>query len=196
MKTGYDWYFDFMKKSGEVSKKLEKKFWFKKHNRIFPKVNNAIRNHHGIVCLLHGPDDMDDEKNTVVLHFCDVLVITLRQELGLAPPSVLIPSANLRTIANNVTNVFFATDEFLGSQVNDDEKQFILQNADYYYHMYGLWQNYSNKPIRLENKGIDRMTRSSMFSNDVNFKSHQMGKYDALKRRVHDEMGKTLYICY
>ena len=114
VKTGYGWYLDFIKKSGEVSSKLEKKFWLRKHNRIFPKVNSAIRNHHGIVCLLSGPDNMDDPKNTVVLHFCDVLVITLRQELGMPPPAVLITSANLRSVADNVTNVFFQTDKMLG----------------------------------------------------------------------------------
>ena len=196
VKTGYDWYLKFITKSGKASKQMAKKIWLKKHNRIFPKVNDGIRNHHGIVCLLNGHEEMDDPKNTVVLHWCDVLILTLHQELGMQPPKVLIKSNNLRSITSPVTNVFFPSDENLPSEVNEEEKQFILQNADYYYHMYGLWQNYSNKPIRLENKGIDRMELSTVFCNDKHFMSHQVGKYDALKRRVHDEMGKTLYICY
>ena len=195
VKLGYEWYLKCITTSGEVTRKLAKKNWLKKHNKVFPKVNEGIRNHHGIVCLLKGLEDMDDKRNTVVLHFCDVLIITLRQELGLNPPNVIIKSQNLQSIGPNVTNVFFQTDEMLGSQVDESEKQFILQNADYYYHMYGLWQNYSNKPIRLENTGIERMVFSSQFSNDERFKSHQQGKYNALKRRVHDDMGKTLYIC-
>ena len=195
IKSGYNWYLDFIKSSSDVSKTMQKKNWLRAHNRIFPKVNAAIRNHHGIICCLDGREGLDDDSNTIVLHWCDVLVLALREELGMPRPTVLIKSRNLQSLPAVINTLFFPCDDELPADVTEEEKQFILQNADYYYHMYGLWQNHLNKPIRLENSGIDRMVKSSVFCNDEYFKSHQVGKYNSLKRRVHDDMGKKLYAC-
>lgn len=196
VKTGYKWYMNFLTRSGEILKQMSKMIWFRTHNRIFPKLNKSISSHHGIVNILNGPLNMDNPRNTLVFYWCDTLVITLRQYLGMDPPDVVIRSRGFNRIPDMVTNVCFPTDPNLPCSLNEEETDFVLCNADYYYHMYGLWQNNSNKSIRLEVRGIDCLTRSAVFTANEQFKSHQVGKFNSLKRRVHDDTTKTLYICH
>ena len=197
LKMSYEWYIQMYNFSGVTVKRLEKKNWLKTHNNIYPKVNEAIRNHHGIQCFLKGTTDIENPINNVILHWCDVLVICMRQEMGMDPPQVLIKSRNLQEISNDMANSFFPNEHSLVEAfVDENEKRFIFINADYYYHMFGLWGNFSNKPIRIANNDVIGLSRSNEFCNDANFKKHQIGKYNALKRRVHHPIAKSFYICH
>ena len=62
---------------------------------------------------------------------------------------------------------------------------FVVFNADIYYHIYGLWGNYLNKPICVEIENISQLLKSSVFANNADFKRHQFAKCDSLKRRCH-----------
>ena len=193
---GYKWYNEQMDKASTAGPRLSKKLWEQTHKNIYEKVSETIKQHHGIQCFLNGPNGLDDDKNNVVLHFCDALVIALRKVKGLEPPKVLIESRHFKTINESITYLFFPSDSDLPEILTSQEASFLFFNADIFYHMYGLWQNNSNKPIRVENKDLPELERSAEFSNNGPFIGHQKGKYNKLKRCTHHEIAKYLYICH
>ena len=112
----------------------------------------------------------------------------MRKNARLSPPEVNIKSDNLQTVPTTVLDGFFE------AKLTSEEKYFLLFNADIYFHIYGLWHNYSNKPIRLEVKDIVGLSKSEEIYNNPLFQEHQKGKYNSLCRRVHDPLAKNIYI--
>ena len=156
-------------------------------DKCIDHINNAIEKDHGIECLLEGAANANDPRTRVILHFCDVLVITLKKHAIQEPPKVLIKSSQLQSISTSFVDSFF-------DSIPSEHKYFILMNGDLFYHIYGLWGNYSHKPIRLENMDNNALTRSMQFTSDVFYKKHQRGKYNAMKRKAHTEECKLFYM--
>ena len=166
---------------------VTKKVFTQALDRCINYVNNAIQKDHGIECLLLGSESANDDRTRVILHFCDVLVVKMRQRAGLDPPNVIIKSSQLQTISTSFAESFF-------QDLPSEDMYFMFMNADLFYHIYGLWGNYSHKPIRLENKDIVGLTRSENFTSDLFYKKHQLGKYNAMKRKAHSEECKLYYM--
>ena len=196
LRMGFEWYNAEVDKSNGRVPCLSKEKWEQQHRTIYNKIDKEIERHHGVQCFLNGRSDLEDPKMNVVLHFCDVLVIAMRQMKGQNPPQVLIKSTNLETISTSTTFKLFPSDPLLPEGLTSEEHFFVFLNADIFYHMYGLWSNNSNKPIRLENKDIVGLERSTEFSNHPTFIGHQKGKYNKLKRCCHNEVAKYLYITH
>lgn len=196
VELGYKWYVEDMQKCNRATTIISKKAWEKQHETIYTKINEEIAQHHGIQCFLNGRNDLDDPKNNVVLHFCDALVIAMRKMKDQEPPKVMIKSEHFKVLKPSTTYRFFPSDDLLPQGLTSEERFFVFLNADIFYHMYGLWGNHSNKPIRVENKDVLGLERSAAFSNHPSFIGHQLGKYKQLKRCVHNELAKYLYICH
>ena len=186
-KLGFRWYIQEIMRSPNSAPGVTKKKFDKVLDECIEHINNAIQQDHGIECQLRGNEGLTDPRNKVILHFCDVLVIVLRLNAAMPPPTVLIKSSQLEEIHPTFLDSFFTT-------IPSEHKYFILMNADLFYHIFALWGNYSHKPIRIENKDIGSLTRSSTFTSDFYFKKHQKGKYNAMKRKAHSEECKLYYM--
>ena len=186
--VGHKWHLKDMELRPGVIDPIPMKRWKKKHLSICPKIDRAIEAHHGIPCLLDGTEDSINPRNHVVLHFCDVLVIKMLKETNRNPPRVLIPGTNFEVVPSTVVDLFFDT------ELTSVEKYFLFFNADIYYHIYGVWHNYSHKPIRLDCSGIVGLERSAVYTNDDLFRRHQEGKLNSLTRCVRDEVRRNFYL--
>ena len=175
--------------SGNAIDGINKKQWKKVFDSVCKKIDSSIERHHGIQCVLNGREGFQDESQHVILHICDVLVIAMHKHALRDPPNVLIQSSQFSTITRNFYDTFFT------QVLTSEEKYFTFFNGDIFYHIYGLWYNFSNKPICVENIGITGLERSTLFANDDLFKKHQQGKYQSLKRRVIGDRATKLYIC-
>ena len=186
-KLGFRWYTQEIMQSAAAVPGVTKKHFTTVLDRCIDSINNAIQKDHGIECLLLGAASANDPRTRVILHFCDVLTIVLRRNARQEPPEVLIKSSQLQSISNSFAESFF-------QNLESEDMFFILMNADLFYHIYGLWGNYSHKPIRLENKDVMALTRSESFTSDYYYKKHQKGKYNAMKRKAHSEECKLFYM--
>ena len=129
LKMGYQWYQEeFDKLNGRIPK-LTKTEWKKIHKTIYDKIDEEIERHHGIQCFLDGRNNLEDPKMNVVLHFCDVLVIAMRQMKGQDPPKVLIKSTNLETISSTVTYKLFPSDPLLPEILTSEERFFCISQC-------------------------------------------------------------------
>ena len=196
IEMGFKWYEEEVEKSNGGIPKLSKPEWKKWYKTIYDKIDKEIERYHGIQCFLNGRDSLEDPKNNIVLHFCDALVVAMREMKGQDPPNVLIKSTNLESISSNITYKLFPSDPLLPEILTSEERFFVFLNGDLFYHVYGLWSNNSNKPIRIENKDVVGLERSAEFSNHPTFIGHQKGKYGKLKRCCHHELAKYLYITH
>ena len=186
-KLGFRWYIQEIMRAPNAAPGVTKKVFTQALDRCIDYVNNAIQKDHGIECLLLGSESANDDRTRVILHFCDVLVVKMRQRAGLDPPNVIIKSSQLQTISTSFAESFF-------QDLPSEDMYFMFMNADLFYHIYGLWGNYSHKPIRLENKDIVGLTRSENFTSDLFYKKHQLGKYNAMERKAHSEECKLYYM--
>lgn len=187
-KLGHGWYLSDLRNVATPISGITRIRWLQEFDKIVQKINLAIREHHGIRCLLQGRRDPDDPHNEVLLHFCDTLKIRMRQQLGRELPAVNIPSNNFRIVPPTILLAFFDFD------LESEEKYFLFFNADIFYCIYGLWANYSNKPIRLKLEDIKGLDRCKDFANDRLFLNHQLGKYNELSRKCITVESKNLYI--
>ena len=186
-KLGFRWYIQEIMRSPQAAPGVTKPHFTNTLDQCIEAVNEAIRKDHGIECLLKGDESTPNPRNKVILHFCDVLVIVMRQNANKDPPQVLIKSSQLETIDPAFKESFFCT-------LTSEQKYFILMNADLMYHIYALWGNYSHKPIRIENRDIVGLSRSERMTNDIFFRKHQEGKYNAMKRKAHSTECKLYYM--
>ena len=187
VRLGHLWHTQDITRNPNVIDIIKMKNWKKKHMSICPKIDKAIEAHHGIPCYLEGPSQSSNPRNHVVLHFCDVLVIKMLSETNQAPPRIVLPGTNFETISNAFTDTFFDT------ELTSAEKYFVFFNADIYYHIYGIWHNYSHKPIRVDCSGIVSLSRSGPYTQNDLFRRHQNGKYTSLDRRVSNEITRNFY---
>ena len=72
--------------------------------------------------------------------------------------------------------------------------QFITDNADFFYHIYAYWHNFSNKPIRCSSHAIARMHRSQTLQADDIYTRHQIAKFDELRRKAQGELCRKIYL--
>ena len=186
-KLGFRWYIQEIMRSSGAAPGVTKNKFDKALDKCIDLINKAIEKDHGIECLLEGSADANNPRTRVILHFCDVLTITMKKHACQDPPNVLIKSSQLETISP------LFVDSFFGS-IDSEDKYFILMNADLFYHIYGLWGNYSHKPIRVENMDIVGLTRSLEFTSNFFYRKHQKGKYNAMKRKAHSEECKLFYM--
>lgn len=185
---GHAWYLSELRSTPRAIEGVTKKFWSEVYTTICTKIDEAIEVHHGIPCFFDGYPNPLNPHNQVFLHFCDALVIAMKKQRGESMPNVLIKSTHFSSIPPNIFVEFF--DHILTSE----EKYFTFFNADMFYHSYGLWGNYSNKPIRVELKEIIGLTRSEVVANDKLYLQHQRGKYNGLFRKCHTPLCKNLYV--
>ena len=186
-KVGFRWYIQEIMRAPNAAPGVKKKKFTEMLDKCIDLINKAIEKDHGIECLLEGPTDATNPRTRVILHFCDVLVVALRKHALQETPNVLIKSLQLQSISSSFIDSFFTS-------IESEEKFFILMNADLFYHIYGLWGNYSHKPIRLENTDIVGLTRSMAFTSDLFYRKHQKGKYNAMQRKAHSEECKLYYM--
>ena len=78
----------------------------------------------------------------------------MRHEKGDTVPNILIKSNHFQIVPSNVFMTFF------NMELTSEEKYFTFFNADMFYHVYGLWGNFSNKAIRVEVKDIKGLEHS------------------------------------
>lgn len=186
---GHRWYLQEIMSCGTAVDGVNKIKWKKVFDTVCRKIDKAIKRHHGIQCVMNGRAGFQDESQNVILHFCNVLVIAMRKRALRDPPNVLIPSSQFSEVSSKFYDTFFS------QELTSEEKYFTFFNGDIFYHIYGLWYNFSNKPIRVENVGIMGLERSTIFANNDLYKKHQEGKYQSLKRRVRGQRATTLYLC-
>lgn len=122
----------------------------------------------------------------VILHFCNVLVIAMHKHALCGPPNVLIQSSQFSEVSREFYNTFFTL------VLTSEEKFFAFFNGDIFYHIYGLWYNFSNKLIQVENIGIRGLKSITLFANNHRYKKHQEGKYKSLKRHVSGQRATML----
>ena len=130
------------------------------------------------------------------MHFGDVLIHQIcKVEKVTKPPPVLIPTKSLLTIPENMVDSLF--DDIIPSEdlLTPEEKLFLIHNADFFYHIYGYWNNYSNKAIRMRCTFLNLMRRSSQLqlNNDI-YMRLQFAKQNQLERRAQGDIVRKLYL--
>ena len=131
----------------------------------------------------------------MILHFVDVLMSKMTQCESKPLPEVRIKSSLFNEVPNDMIDALFQ--DLYGNNeaaFTDEERWFVLRNADIYYFIYGYWHNYANKPICLKIDTISGMRRSKVLqSNDIHIR-HQEAKFNELKRRCQGDHVKGLYL--
>ena len=103
---GHSWYLSSIRNLVHPIDGISKKRWIEVYDSIAAKINNAIRDHHGIPCFLDGFMNTSNPNNHVILHFCDVLAIAMRKELRRPMPEVIISSDNFRVVPDTILYAF------------------------------------------------------------------------------------------
>ena len=159
------------------------------------KIDKAIEVHHGIPCGV--PIDQSGRRGyeSIILHFIDVLICKLSEIESKPKPNMRITSPSFSSIPDGMLITLFDNDEHTADvSFNDEEKWFVFRNADIYYHIYGYWHNYSNKPIRLSCESLSGLRRSKSIQQDDIHLRHQEVKFNELKRKCQGDHVKGLYL--
>ena len=167
--TGFKWY---LHDNDNINTSYDNNMFDALHTTTCNKIDQAIRQHHGVV-ISKNPILFDHAINEViVLHFVDLLIIKMHEKESKSIPRILIPSQLFSKIPHVMLDNLFnhVTNEPKAKSFDEIEKHFVLDNADLYFHVYGLWHNYSHKPIRVSCEGIDGMPRSQIVQSDENYR--------------------------
>jgi len=189
---GYNWYLKRLEMSSEKVDVISKEEFIKWYTRVCKKIDWNISQHHGTPITTRSKNKLEPR----ILHFCDVLTIAMARKSDLVVPEVILKSNSLSIIEKNVIDYLFF------NLVNDKkrcftikEREFVLDNANLYFFIYGLWHNYANKPVQLSTQGIPGMEDASIVEGDDGYRNHQKGKYNALQRKTHGKKARYMYIC-
>ena len=110
--------------------------WDQQFASAVTSINNAVRTYHGISFRSVFQNENQQLCNRI-LHFCDYITIMKCRLCNLSPPSVFIGS-------DRSTHHYMEPHQ---TGIDDQQRRFILINADFFYLCYGLWQNNSRLPI-------------------------------------------------
>ena len=133
--------------------------------------------------------------DSFILHFVDVLICHMAKIESKPSPTVTIPSSSFNEVPTGMIDSDFMNiygDDKVA--FSDEEKWFVEKNADIYYHIYGYWHNYSNKPICLSCDNIAGMRRSKQLQNNDIHVRHQDAKFNELKRKSQGDHVRGLYL--
>jgi hypothetical protein len=161
-------------------------------NRLFDEVtvivDNAIHDNHGIKCFEDGNLQNNNPTNTYYLHVCDVFNMMHTRDKGVQFPMVVILTTMLESIYRDTT------EELSGTLLNDEQKEFLLQEIDFFYLVYGYYGNGSMLPIRTTiPEDSQTFVESSFFMNDPHFLNHQFGKFEELEWSEDSIASKILF---
>jgi hypothetical protein len=149
---------------------MSKSIFKDRFTNVAAAIDSAIREHHGIMCYHDGNTQHHHISNTYVLHICDVLNIHMRKKKGLGT-QVLIRSNFLRFIGPETKS------KFLDEQLSEYQLSFLEENVDYYYRVYGYYNNDSKVPVwTWVDRSCEIFTSSRFFMNDTFYTKHQKGK--------------------
>lgn len=187
---GYDWYQENIVSNLNIVK--DKSFTMREWRSAFlsfvTKIDDAIRQHHGIVCYRSGVDTNQGISNYMVLHFVDVMNIYVRKKWKINEEcNIKITSDTFNSIPENIVDTFTPT-------LTKKETKFLDENLDILCYLYGYWHNYSNKPIRTQLVNHPSVHRMFHLSEWDKFEYHQQVKWNTLCRCVHDPIVSFLYL--
>ena len=69
-----------------------------------------------------------------------------------------------------------------GEHFTEEERTFVLQNADFFFFLFGHWFNYSYVPIRCICKDLTTMKRAYRKMSNKTYIKHQSGKMNEVQR--------------
>ena len=190
---GYSWYIE--DERDDPQNRMSIQNYTLIHSNVSNKLNNAIKNHHGIVCTTQtNINNIQTNQYCFVLHIGDILICKLAEIEYQSKPQLYIKTQSFNKIPNNMIENLFHPILNDGCDLTEDEIVHLMLNADLYFHIYCYWKNNSNKPLRCVGYGISSLKRSQLILKSPYFQGNQITKLDALKRRTQGEFAKKLYM--
>ena len=151
-------------------------------------VDNAIRDYHGILCYQDGNHHNTSLGNLYVLHVCDVMnimVASMKRNI----PKVLVKSALLINLPDD-----HIKNDLMQTHLRKKNFDFFFAHIDFFYMIYGYYNNHSFVPIRTEVSIHSRVfKKSSFFMNDSHFIRHQKGKLIELNQNQKRTQSRLIY---
>jgi hypothetical protein len=145
--------------------------WSNKFNSVTLAVDQAVRDCHGVKCYEDGDLTNEDPTNVFFLHVCDIFNIYC-DRLNDRVPEVYIATNSFNVIHLDLRNML--TDSIM----TQDELDFFVKEADFFYTCFCYYGNFSFLPIRTQVSSDNEAFRtSSFFTNDDYYRNHQRGKF-------------------
>ena len=190
---GYNWYIEDARDGPQNLYSIED--FRLLHNHITNKIDDAISNHHGIVCTTTPSNQhIQSHQDEFVLHIGDILICKLAEIENQCKPQLFIKTSTFNQIPDNMVDNLFLPILNNGRNLSEDEVIFLMLNTDFYFHIYCYWKNFSNKPIRCAGYGLNSLRRSQNLLKNPNYQGNQITKLDALNRRCQGDYEKQLYL--
>ena len=190
--VAYQWHMEDVVRVGRFYTHDEFRLLF---NAVNLKIDKAIETHHGIPCGVPTISGNRTNYESIILHFADALMCKLTEIESKPLPQLRITTPSFSTIPNGMLITLFESEaDTADVSFTEEEKWFVLRNADIYYHIYGYWHNYSNKPIRMSCETISGLRRSKALQQDDIHIRHQEVKFNELKRKCQGDHVKGLYL--
>jgi hypothetical protein len=167
---------------------MTKNEWIRLFDEVTTIVDNAIYENHGIKCFEDGNIRNDSPANTYYLHVCDIFNMMHTKSIGIRFPMVVIITTMLESIYVDTT------DELSSVLLNEEQKNFLLEEIDFFYIVYGYYGNGSMLPIRTTiPEDCSTFVESSFFMNDGHFLNHQFGKFEELDWSEESIISKIMF---
>jgi len=191
LKIGYRWY----EVNGEKEPSqavnpnpfFNRKKWKKRFEIMVDLVNQNIRESHGIKCYLNGNIQDEGTNNIIYLHFCDIISVLLHRRNLNMEAEVRLASDRLHMIQTTLK------DNLSARVFNEKGINFLLDNADIFYMIYGYWHNFSKLSLRLWlSSELKTVQISRHLIKDGLFQYVQEGKIQELSREIYNEEEKEL----
>ena len=151
-------------------------------------IDSSIRDYHGIVCYVDGNHHNRSIGNLYVLHVCDVMNIMV-SSMKNKIPKVVVKSSLLMTIpGDHIKN------DLMQTHLRKKNFEFFFAHIDFFYMIYGYYNNHSFVPVRTQVSIHSRVFRkSSFFTNDDHFIRHQKGKLIEFNQNEKRSESKLIY---
>ena len=180
---GYRWYITKCVEKNDLGMATNKKDWFRLYDIVCEKINKSIETYHGIKCFKDGNFENTTRQNVVYIHVCDVITMMYQRVVNGENPNMNLPSSKLENIDDNFM------DTLTINVLNNEEKEYLMDNFDIFYVCFGYWHNYSNLPIRMNVIEDEGTMEGFKIGEDEFFKTFQSVKLEELKRRYENHPG-------
>ena len=191
--VGYKWYTDFFNEQrsnvNNPNPFFTQKQWKKRFNMMTDIIDDVINENQGFKCYLNGNNEDNATFNVICLHFCDIISILLHRRKMDIEAGVSLCSMTLSRIQPMLV------DQLSTQILNEKGINFVLDNANFFYMIYGYWENKSKLSVRLKlNSELNTVPHAKVLVSDDYFYIAQKGKLQQLRREINKE-GERMLFC-